>query len=241
MMPSPDIRPYVISPHNAGLHVRDGLVVYPPGVPRRRKVAIWGFGSTSVRRVPFDSDEFIIYAINNGWNAARDSQDRLRADVWWEMHQITPDDLGPDAGTPIQDTNDMRWINTCPVPLYTTEPWPANPNAVVWDIEFFSYVFRPYFTCTFAMQMAQAIYDRYEEIHLFGVMLLAGTQREATVESSCLNYWLGLAEGRGIKVVVPDEDGLLLAHPYYYGHEYWLERRWVEKYLHRWHERPVAI
>lgn len=241
MAGSPDIRPYVLSPLNAGLFVRDGRVVYPDGVAPRKKVVIYGCGGASRYRVPFDSDEFVIYAINNFWNDARDSQDRLRADVWWEQHQITPDESGPEAGLVIQNENDMRWINTCPVPLYTTQPWPANPNAVVWDIEFFASHFgRDYFTCTFAMQLAQAIYEGFEEIHVFGLALLNGTKREATVESSCVAYWLGLAEGRGIKVVTP-KDELLLLHPYRYGHQYWLERRFVEQYCARWDRRPVAV
>jgi hypothetical protein len=102
--------------------------------------------------------------------------------------------------------------------------------------------FRDYFTCTFAMQVCQAIDEDFEELHLFGLSLLLGTQREATVESSCLNWWLGLAEGRGMRVVVdPCYEPFLLRHPFRYGHEYWHERTFVERYLETWTQRPVAI
>ena len=239
-MPSPDIRPYTLSPYNVGTFIRDGRVCYPPG-PRRTKVAIWGFGSDSKRDVPFDSDEFVIWSINNGWNASRDRQGRLRCDAWWEQHQITPDVSGPERGAAIQDPNDMKWINTCPVPLYTTEPWPANPNAVRWPIEYFAEKYRDYFACSFAMQITQAIEEGFAEIHLFGLMLLMGTKREATVESSCVNWWLGLAEGRGVTVVVHEADWMLLRHPHRYGHEYWLERRFVERYIRELDTHVVAI
>lgn len=240
-MSSP-IQPYSLSPHNAKLRIVDGRVVAEAGPTRRRRVVIYGAAGGSVvrRRIPWDSDGWEIWAINNFWNVSRDSAGRLRADIWWEQHQIFPDEDGPERGKAIQDDHDMAWIRTCPVPLYVTEPFPANPNAVVWPIEYYAAQYRDYFTCTFAMQMAEAIDVGFEEIAIFGLGLLSGTQREATVESSCLNYWLGLAEGKGVKLSI-DRDSFLLQHPYRYGHQYWLERRFVEEYLRRWDERPVAI
>lgn len=250
-MPSPDIEPYELSPHVAPLVIERGRVVYTdetdaavqaglPALLRRRKVAICG--APGVRRVPWDDETFECWALNNFWNAARDSEGRLAASRWWEQHQITPDADGPDAGTPIQDANDMAWIRQCPVPLYTTEPVPENPNAVVWPVRSMARTFRDYFACSFAMQVAQAIVEEFEEIHIFGLQLLMGTQRETTVESSCLNWWLGLAEGRGIRVKVDVvHEPFLLRHPYRYGHEYWKERRWVERYLSVWTQRPGAI
>lgn len=246
-MPSPDIRPYILSPFIAPLRLNNGVVEYKPGAPRRKKVAICGSGG--VWSMPWDDPTYECWAINNFWNAARDSQGRLAASRWWEQHQITPDGSGPEAGTPIQDANDMRWIDTCPVPLYTTEPWPTNPNAVVWPIEYFAKKYRDYFSCTFAMQIVQAFDEGFEELAVCGLELLRGTKREATVESSCVNYWLGYVEGRGMKVnIVPAQQPgygrwhqFLLRHPYRYGHQYWLERRWVEQYIAHLDERPVAI
>lgn len=223
--------------------MRDGRLVAPDRFVRRKKVAI--AGSHGVRQLPFEDPDFELWGINNFWNAMRDSHDRLRADRWWEQHQIFPDIGGDNADLPIQDQNDMRWIRECPVPIYTTEPFPENPNALVWPIDSFALRYRDYFACTFAMQIAQALDDGFEEIHVFGLELLMGTKREATVESSCVAYWLGLAEGRGVSVRIalsPDGDPqLLLWHPYRYGHEYWLERRLVEEYVKRWDSLPVAI
>lgn len=251
-MPSPDIRPYTVAPHVAQLTVRDGRVVYEDGAPRRSKVAICG--AAGARSMPWDDPTFECWAMNNFWNAARDSSGRLAASRWWEQHQITPDAFGPHAGAPIQDANDMRWINTCPVPLYTTEPWPANPNAVVWPVDAMAAKYRDYFTCTFAMQVCQALDEGFEELHVYGLELLAGTQRELSVESSCLAYWLGLAEGRGVKVVIPPRqqsvdpignmgatDQWLLRHPFRYGHDYWDEADWVRMYCSTFPDRKVAV
>ena len=241
-MSSPSIESYVLSPNVAPLAVRDGRVVYTHGT-RRAKVAICGSGG--VRDMPWDDQAWECWALNNFWNSARDSQGRLAASRWWEQHQIRPDTDGPDAGLTIQDENDMRWIDTCPVPLYTTEPWPRNPNAVVWPVDYFARKYRDYFACSFAMQIVQALEEGFGELLVCGLDLLLGTKREATVESSCVSYWLGLAEGRGMRVTLaPRADGheqLLLRHPFRYGHEYWPERRWVEQYVRRWNHLPEAI
>jgi len=131
----------------------------------------------------------------------------------------------------------------------------------VWPVEEFAARYRDYFACTFAMQIAQAIDEGFEELHVYGLELLLGTKREATLESSCVTYWLGYAEGRGMRVVlappvrtpydgrdemfggtrVSPDDPFTLVHPYRYGHEYWKERRWVERYCERWDDLPQAI
>lgn len=238
-MPSPVVLPYSgVSPHVADLHIVNGRVEYRDPAQRRKKVAICGAGG--VYTMPWEDPSFECWAINNFWNTARDTEGRIAASRWWEQHQILPDSDGKEQGLIIQDAQDMHWINTCPVPLYTTEPWPANPNATVWPIDYFAAKYRDYFTCTFAMQILQAFDEGFEELHIHGLTLLLGTKREATVESSCVNYWLGLVEGRGMKVVIRDGD-FVLRHPYRYGHQYWMERRWVEQYIERWNTRLVAV
>ena len=196
----------------------------------------------------FDSDEWLVFGINNFWNAARDAHDALRSDLWFELHQITPDENGPDYGTPIQDANDLAWLAKCPVPLYTTQPWAhVNPRAVPWPLTDMvdRCGGRRYITCTFAMELMTALVMGVKEVAVYGLELHGGTQREIAVEAACVAYWLGRLEGAGITVTLGARpDGLtpwVLYHPYVYGFDYWLERRWVEAYLRTWDERPGAI
>lgn len=249
--PSPAITPYTLSPHLAPLEIRDGRVCYRPGEQPRRKVAICG--APGQKQMQWDDPQYECWAMNNWWNTARDSQGRLAASRWFEQHQIFPDDDGQHAGEAIQNAHDMQWIRECPVPLYTTEPFPENPHAVVYDIDYYARKYRDYFTCSFAMQIALAIDEGFEEMLVCGLELLLGTKREATVESACVAYWLGLAEGRGIKVVLaPGRIGggpraeaqdrqFLLWHPYRYGHEYHAEADFVKYYVSRWDKLQVAI
>lgn len=257
--PSPDIKAWTLSPAIADLVVRDGTVQYRREEERRTKVAICGAGGTY--DMPWDDPTFECWAMNNFWNMARDSEGRLAASRWWEQHQIFPDTHGAHRGKVIQNDQDMAWLRQCPVPIYTTEPFAANPLAVVWPVESFAQRYRDYFTCTFAIQIAQALDEGFAELHVYGLELLLGTKREATVESSCLNYWLGLAEGRGMRVVIADktvrtysafepsrpvmprraQEQFLLRHPFRYGHDYWQEATFVERYVARWDHLKTAV
>ena len=75
---------------------------------------------------------------------------------------------------------------------------------------------RKYYTSTIAFMIALAIKAGYMEIHLYGVHMSAseeyGSQRQAC------EYWLGVAEGRGCKIFIPQESEILHT-PYIYGYE----------------------
>ena len=223
---SKPIRPFSLSPHNAGSSIVDGRVVI---TPRRRKVAFGGAGD-SLRDLPWCDDSWEIWGINNFWNAMRDQDGHLRADRWFELHPPTPG---------IQDEHDMHWLRTCPVPIYTTEPFPDNPNAVVFPVDDLASRYRDYFSCTFAYQIALALSEGFEEIAIHGIQLAYGTQREATVERACVDWWLGYAEGRGVRVTIPDGD-FVAKHWFRYGFQYDDEAEMVKAYVGSLIGRKVA-
>ena len=223
---SKPIRPYTLSPYNAQTQVVDGRVIV---TPKRRRVAITGAGK-SLRDLPWHDETWEIWGINNFWNAMRDPTGRLRADRWFELHPPTDD---------IQDPYDMAWLRECPIPIYTTEPFPENQNAVVFPVDMLASRFRDYFSCTFAYQIALAIYEGFGELAVHGLELAYGTQREATVERACVNWWLGFAAGRGMTVTIPEDD-FVTAHWSRYGFDYWREAKTVEQYVESLIGRKVA-
>lgn len=221
-------RPYELSPYNARTRVvGESLVVCEP---RRLRVAITG-AAKSMRSLPWEDSSWEIWGLNNFWNSMRDGKDRLRADRWFEIHPPTQ---------PIQNQHDMEWLRKCPVPIYTTEPFPENINAVVFPVDRLSSTFRNYWSCTFAYQIALAIDEGFEEIAVHGLELAFGTQRECTVERACVNYWLGLAEGRGMTVTIPKDD-FVLSHWARYGFDYHREAEIVKTYAASLKDRLVAI
>lgn len=68
-----------------------------------------------------------------------------------------------------------------------------------------------YYTNSIAYMTALAIHEGFEEIHLYGVEMEQDStfNREYSHQRPSCEYWLGLAEGMGIKVVVPAESILL--------------------------------
>lgn len=194
----------------ARIDAKDGIVEY---FPTRKKVAIvgagWGRG-----QAPYEDPEWVVYALNE--------IAQVRFDAHWEMH--------PRA---VQNDREMEWLAQCKTPCYVLDlaEWDGwIPGAVEYPLERVLDVTkgRRYFTSTFSFQTALAIADGFEEIGLWGVELALGSTRERLVENPCLEYWLGLAEGRGVKVTIP-EGGTLLRREYLYGYQYHEELSTIQR------------
>jgi hypothetical protein len=221
----------------------------------RNKVAILGTGSK--RGVPWFDPDWEIWGLNNmsavvsrpvytraslaplshgdtafDLRPPRAGQETVfRADRWFELHirSVADDDravtMQSQAMTYVVDRDDWpeRGISA-PSPIYTFPREQALAQG------------RPTFASTFSWEMALALSMGFEEIGLWGVQLWAG--REGIVERPSLNYWIGVAEGRGVKVTIPD-DCYLLWHPAYYGLDYWKELEWVGRWVR--HVKPTLL
>lgn len=92
--------------------------------------------------------------------------------------------------------------------VYIMDAEPELPEANIFEwrklLEKFS---RQYFTSSMAWLIAAAIYEEYDEISLFGIDLLL--KREYEEQKPCIEYWLGIAEGKGIKVNIQESSNLL--------------------------------
>jgi len=204
----------VLSPHNALTYI-DGPYVRCD--PPRNKVCIYGAG-VGRHEAPLEDDAWQVWALN--LVPPLDSFGRLRADVWWDIHQRV-------AQTP----DDLRWIAACPVPIYLPDDLhDASPRSVRYPLEQVEERFGGYWACTFAYQIALVLYEgSVTDLGLYGVELAFGTERERTVEWACVAYWLGRAEERGLKIHLPQRS-TLGRHPARYGFEYQAEIDAVKGY-----------
>lgn len=211
------------SPLNGGriLDAQLGKVVCDP---KRDKVVIVAASTYSAHYAPLDDPAWEVWTLNT--ICPQDSLGRVRMDRHFELHPLE-----------VQSSADLLWLKACPVPLYMFEAYPGFPSAVRFPIEQIERRFLhrrglpgDFFACSFAYQLALALMEGYQAIGLAGVDLDKGTARERTVERACVAWWLGVAQGMGVKISLP-ENSHLLVHPFRYGYEYAEEKAWTEAWL----------
>lgn len=195
--------------HNAKMRIVDARLGSVEATHQRDKVAIIGCQREYIPTSVMNDPTWEVWGCNSLWNVARDDRGRFRADRWFELHPMFA-----------QTDMELHKIKTCPVPIYTLGLEEFAHNSVIYPLGRVErlWPFR-YFTCTFAYQVALAIADRFKEIGIFGMELMYGTARECTFERACLEFWLGVAYGKGIKVHFHSKLRLC-RHPFRYGYDY---------------------
>ncbi len=123
-----------------------------------------------------------------------------RWDRWFQLHAREAIDLSVP-------TEENEFYRTCGVPVYVTQEDHCLPTGVFYPFTEIGFRFRDYWTNTIAYMLALAIHEDFKEIHLWGVDMATGS--EYVQERPCVEFWLGLAAGRGITVAVPDSSPLL--------------------------------
>lgn len=191
-----------------------------------RKVAIIGAGGRRVH-APWDDDTWCWWALNE--------IGQPRFDRHFELHPMA-----------VQSDKDFAALRAMPAPCYVLDLADAErhgvANAVAYPLARILEATggRRYFTCTFAYQIALAVADGFAEISLWGVDLDLGTARERLVEKPCVEYWLGLAEGRGVKVTLPLQS-TLLDRRYLYGYDYDGEKADIERIVEEFPTNPRDV
>lgn len=160
-----------------------------------------------------------IWGLNRGYIFQR------RADKWFDMH-------GPHIvlNQSRRPGSHIEWLKQFPGDVVMHRPLPEIPNSVEYPLAAVAEtiagsVYRvdkdgtqtcavdaPYLTSSIAQEIALAIQEGYEEIHLYGIDL--NTDSEYAWQKPGVEYMLGVAVGKGIKVVLPDNCPLLTGNIY---------------------------
>lgn len=194
-----------------------------PTRPRKSKVAILGF-APHYTQAPFADPDCEIWGVNQL------HQFIPRADRWFELHRwevVLAENALEAAAAPHGVSRHMEWMKTFPGPIYMIESRAEIPSSVTYPLDTLVHFAFPwatklpdgrwddaYFRCSASYMLALAIFEGFAEIHIYGVdMAQVVEYREQ--RPSC-EYFLGLATGKGIKVVRPPDSNLLRA-PYLYG------------------------
>lgn len=164
--------------------------------PQRKKVAIIGFASNTLHLVPWFDPSFELWSMNQGAQHCY-----RRTDRHFELHM-------PEATADVRDPDYLNWLAKCPIPVYMIDTREEIPNSVRFPIEeAIKYAGRDYFMSSVAFMLALAAMEGFEEVHLYGINLAIGD--EYFYEKPNCEWWIGLLQGKGIKVYVPTASALL--------------------------------
>ena len=170
------------------------------------KVAILGTTSTW-QQAPFKDPNWEIWGMNAFWKTWGEYATR-----WFEIHPIS---IMKREGW-----DSYKWLTKCPIPVYMRKHYVNIPNSIPYPLADVSKGFIRQFSSTFCYQLALAIHEGFKTIGIYGVDFSGGTLRERFIEWRGVLYWLGVATGRGIEIILPDDK---LSHRYLYGLDYWNE------------------
>jgi hypothetical protein len=183
----------------------------------KTKVAIVA-GSASRDRAPYKDKTWELWGLNEMTYPGR-------IDVYWEMHPMS-----------VQSDKDLDWLRKCRTPVYVLDKADAALHGVQNPIEYpYDEIVKQswaikYFTCSMAYQIAFAIHKGYKAIALYGLRMDMGSPRERTIESACIQYWLGIAVGKGIEVVWDENPAYQRLR---YGYDYWDEIENIDNWLYK--------
>lgn len=188
--------------------------------PRRKKVAIVGFASSSRLKAPYGDDSWAVWGLNQCYRFMP------RATRWFELHPHS----GPRSwlADQVPGTDYLGWMQAAPIPIYMVAKHPEIPNSVGFPLqqlidEFDLESTRPdmknkgYFHSSVDLMIALAISEGFEHIGVWGIDMVHDTEYGYQRPSG--EFWLGVAKGRGIRVTVPVESALLNNEGYIYGYD----------------------
>jgi hypothetical protein len=128
-----------------------------------------------------------------------------------------------------KDKYHMSVVDVKQIPMYAIDKIDGRPNIERYPIEHIMEEFdTDYFGCGIDYMIALAVYLGAEEIHIYGVWL--SMESEYARQKPSVEFWIGIAKGRGVKVEVHgDRSNVLRTHNgrlYGYGKP----QQWIKKY-----------
>lgn len=171
-----------------------------------KKVCILGTAET-LREAPFHLNiEF--WALNDMYKVL--GQHLSKISRWFEIHKRTT----VERDMP----EEIEWLKSCKISVYMQEHYEDIPTSTKYPLdEIISNFGRKYFKSTVDYMIALALYEGYEEIHVYGVNMSCETDEYSNQKPSG-SYWLGRAEGMGVKIYLPDSCDLLKGY-FCYGYD----------------------
>ena len=171
---------------------------------KKSKVYIVGF-APSWAETNWQDPDAEIWCLNEFYKVGK-TVPNFHADRWFEIHDLS----SPSKNTP----EHIDFLKNCPVPLYLQKKRDDIPNGIefpVYEIikwmEDKGFSGSRYFTNSISFFIMFAAYEGFKEISIFGVDM--STESEYYHQKASAEHMIGLCEGLGIKVHIPQSSELL--------------------------------
>jgi hypothetical protein len=179
------------------------------GLGRLRKIACLGGGHT-LQYAPWHDLTWELWAHSSCRHLCKRDPDIL-----FDLH---PPALWRDATKKNWDPKYAEWIQTNRIPMLMQEVYPDAPASMKYPFAQMVTEFpRGYMTNQVSYMIALALMEGVTHIGMFGCDYRTGT--EYGPQRGSAEYWLGVAEGRGVQVMLPPGCDLLNRPHLMYGYE----------------------
>lgn len=182
----------------------------PPlaGPGRARKIALLG-GASTIKAAPWHDPTWELWA-----HASCRGRCQREPDLFFDLH---PPALWKDPKKKFWDPSYFDWLKQNHVPIYMQEQYPEVPASLKYPFATMITEFRDYLTNTLAYMIALALMEGVTHLGVFGCNYDA--ESEYGPQRGCAEYWLGVAEGRNVHVLLPPGCDLLNRPALLYGYE----------------------
>lgn len=188
---------------------------------RELKVAIVGFWEGTRDMAPFGDPAWEIWGCNHGFPYLKGGPDSWTR--WFDIHdpQWSAESHPPAVWADLE-----RFLKTSHgKPIYMQRHFPAYPDSVAFpraEVEARFPVthnrsFRRYNTNALTYMISLALLEGATEIAVYGADMRG--DEEYGAQRPAVEYWLGRAEGMGVRVTVPPQSGLLNPDGMDYGYD----------------------
>lgn len=174
-----------------------------------KKVCLLGTSNT-LNQAPINDKSFEFWALNDMYEMIPTAN----ISRWFELHTRREQEKVISARASGGYLDGLRSLT---MPVYMQDKYEDIPTSIKYPLEdVIAHFGRQYFKSTLDYMIALALYEGFEEIHIYGVNMADSI--EYAHQRPSMEYWIGRAEGMGVKVVLPEGCDLLKAY-FRYGYD----------------------
>lgn len=187
--------------NTAKLELNGGTDIPAAEAPKKRKIAIVGTARSSVLDAPYDDETWEIWTL--GCNVEKER----RITKLFEFHtQHVLESAGSWNGL-------FPYLEKFGKDVIIGHPNQLLPDATPFPLDELVKKFGRYFTSSIAYMIAYAIHQEPDVIGLWGIDMLG--EEEYGNQRPCCEYFLGIARGMNIPIIMADESPVLRAERLY--------------------------